>query len=162
MSGQPPQDPSWQDQPGQQERVNQQPSADAAGATYPQQGMGGGAGYPPPPFGQGGYGELPGVPSQRGFLASLFDFGFNSFVTPTIIKVLYMLGVVVIGLAALGWVITDFGVNVVFGLVTLVIIAPIVSVLMIAFLRIALEFYMVIFRMAGDIREIRQRGGGLG
>jgi len=37
----------------------------------------------------------------KGFLASLFDTSFSSLVTPRVIKVIYIISMVVIGLAAL-------------------------------------------------------------
>jgi hypothetical protein len=145
MAGMPPQDPSWQGgQPGGQ------------GRPYPEQ-SGGYQAYPP---------SQPGGPdydvSAKGFVASLFDFGFNSFVTPKVIKFIYVLYMIVIGLGALSFLIFSFKVSAIFGIIALVILCPLYFIVSLAFLRIVLEFYIVVFRMAEDIRSIRNRGGGFG
>ena len=44
----------------------------------------------------------------RGFFGALFDFGFNSYATPVVIKVLYILGLVGIGLGYVGLVVSGF------------------------------------------------------
>jgi len=97
--------------------------------------------------------------SQKGFFRSLFDFGFNSFVTPKVIKVLYVLVMVVAGLGALGLLIAAFEVSPIVGILSLVIGCPIYLFLTVAFYRVVLEFFMVVFRMAEDMRAIRDRGG---
>lgn len=40
--------------------------------------------------------------NKKGFFATLYDFEFNSFITPVFIRVLYGVGLVVIAVAALG------------------------------------------------------------
>src|ERR1700691_4527539 len=112
--------------------------------------------------------ELPttGVRHQtagsKGFLSSLFDFGFTSFVTPTVIKVLYVLILIGTALSALVFTITAFRAGPIFGIGVLVIGDPLFIIIVLAFYRIILEFFVVIFRVAEDIRAIRERGGGLG
>jgi hypothetical protein len=44
-----------------------------------------------------------------------------------------------------------------FGVVTLVILAPVYFVLGLSVFRVMLEFFMVVFRMAEDIHDIRER-----
>jgi hypothetical protein len=136
--------------------------ADSARAAYGQAGRplygDGRASANPAP---GGIGQS--APQQRGdakgFLGALFDFGFTSFVTPKVVKVLYVLIVIGVGLSALLLAVTAFRVNVAFGFVALVIAAPLYFLVVTAFYRIALEFFMVIFRISDDIRAIRERGG---
>ena len=94
----------------------------------------------------------------RGFLAALFDFGFTSFVTPKVIKVLYVLIVIGTVLSAVTFTFTAFQASVAFGLLTLVFGAPLFILIVLAIYRIILEFFVVIFRVAEDIRALRERG----
>ena len=94
----------------------------------------------------------------KGFLGALFDFSFTSFVTPKVVKVLYILIVVVVGLSAVGFALSVLATNVGLGLIVLLIGAPLYFLVVTALYRITLEFFMVIFRMAQDIRAIRERG----
>ncbi len=125
------------------------------------------ANQPPP-----GMNQPPGIPpyqpvsntqgygvSDAGFFKSLFDFSFNSFVTPRIIKILYILMIVVAGLTALAALVTAFQISAVVGILSLIIGCPIYLFITIAFYRVVLEFFMVAFRMADDMRAIRNRGG---
>ena len=94
----------------------------------------------------------------KGFLGALFDFSFTSFVTPKVVKVLYILIVVVVGLSAVGFALSVLATNVVLGLIVLLIGAPLYFLVVTALYRITLEFFIVIYRMAQDIRAIRERG----
>ena len=101
--------------------------------------------------------------STKGFVSSLFDFGFTSFVTPTVIKVLYVLILIGTVLSALAFTITAFKASPIAGIGVLVIGDPLFIIIVLAFYRIILEFFIVIFRVSEDIRAIRERGGdGLG
>jgi hypothetical protein len=101
----------------------------------------------------------PGVASSsKGFLASLFDFGFNSFVTPKVVKVVYVLMTIVISLGTIGIIITGFRVNIAAGIFFLVIVAPLFFFIYLALWRIALEVFILLFRIGDDIRSIRDRG----
>ena len=96
--------------------------------------------------------------AAKGFLGSLFDFSFNSFVTPKIIKVLYALITIGTVITALFYSYVDYRVNAAFGILTLFVIAPLVSLIILASWRIFLEFFMIIFRISDDIRQVRERG----
>jgi hypothetical protein len=96
--------------------------------------------------------------SARGFVASLFDFGFTSFVTPTVVRVLYVLIMIVLALIGLGSVVVAFALNKLFGIFTLIIAAPLTFFISLALYRIVLELFVVIFRVAEDIHVIRERG----
>jgi hypothetical protein len=93
-----------------------------------------------------------------GFLGALFDFGFTSFVTPKVIKVLYMLIVIGTVLSALVFTIMVFEASVAFGVLTLVVGDPLFILIVLAIYRIILEFFVVTFRVAEDIRALRERG----
>jgi hypothetical protein len=94
----------------------------------------------------------------RGFLGALFDFGFTSFVTPKVIKVLYMLIVVGTVLSALVFTVMVFKASVAFGVLTLLVGDPLFILIVLAIYRIILEFFVVTFRVAEDIRALRERG----
>lgn len=108
---------------------------------------GGGSG----PYGGGG--PLAGQPSGKGFLGALFDMSFTTFVTPMIIKVVYIIGLVAIGLGTLFFAVSGFfGDNPGLGIVTL-IVSPIVGLLYLCFFRMMCEFYLAITRMSEDINR---------
>jgi Domain of unknown function (DUF4282) len=94
----------------------------------------------------------------RGFLGALFDFGFTSFVTPKVIKVLYMLIVIGTVVSALVFTFVAFKASLVFGFLTLVIGDPLFIVIVLAIYRIILEIFVIGFRAAEDIRVLRERG----
>jgi Domain of unknown function (DUF4282) len=96
--------------------------------------------------------------TAKSFMASLFDFGFNSFVTPKVVKVIYVLMMILIGLGALLFAISAFRLNPVFGVISLFILCPLFFLVELALWRIVLELFIVIFRIADDLRLIRVRG----
>ncbi len=103
-----------------------------------------------------------GAPQQatesKGFFGALFDFSFTSFVTTKIIKVLYVLILVLAVLTALVYTIIAFKVSAGFGILTLVIGDPLFIIIVMAFWRLVLEAFAVVFRIAEDIRALRERG----
>lgn len=110
-----------------------------------------GGGYPAPPQGpMGSYGQDDG----KGFFAALFDFSFNSFVTPKIVKFVYVLATIAIGLFVLIFVIASFADSAGAGLVVL-FLAPIVGLIYLAFIRMGLEFCFALVRMSDDIHARR-------
>ena len=122
-------------------------------AGQPSYGAGPG-GQPAGPGGQPSAGRAPYATQQLptaepdGVLGALFDFSFTSFVTPRVVKVLYILIVVVVGLSAVGFALSVLATNVGLGLIVLLIGAPLYFVVVTALYRITLEFFMVIYRMA--------------
>lgn len=116
-------------------------------AGYPEQAT---AGYPSP--------SQEGARS-KGFVGSLFDFGFTSFVTPTVVKVLYVLIMIVLGLTGLGFAVSAFSLNKIAGIFVLIVVAPLFFFVSLALYRIVLELFVVIFRIAEDLRAIRNRDG---
>jgi len=142
--------PIWQPDP-QQGAPGQ--GAPARGA--PQQGV-----FAPGAAQQGVF--APGAPQQaaesKGFFGALFDFSFTSFVTTKIIKVLYVLIFVLAVVSALVYTIIAFRVSAGFGILTLVIGDPLFIIIVMAFWRLVLEAFVVVFRIAEDIRALRERG----
>jgi hypothetical protein len=94
---------------------------------------------------------------SKGFLAALFDFSFTSFVTTKIIKALYVLIMILTVLSALSYTILAFKVSAAFGLITLIIGDPLFIIIVMAFWRLVLEFFVVVFRIAEDTRAMRER-----
>jgi len=165
------QQPAWHGQQpypgGYGQQQPQQPEQPAYGS------------YPPPPTQSGAYGQaLPswqqtagqqryaGYPAGTGgyppqnespsFFGALFDFSFNSFATPVVIKVLYILGLVGIALGYVAVVISGFADSPLTGLVAL-IGGAVVALFYVIFFRVFLEFYHAVVRMSEDIRAMRNR-----
>ena len=90
----------------------------------------------------------------KGFFRSLFDLSFGSLVTPRIIKVIYVITLIGIGLLAILFIISAFGTSSFLGAVTLLILAPIFSLFYIVYARVFLEFFLAIFRMAETNAEL--------
>jgi hypothetical protein len=106
-------------------------------------------GTPPPsePIGQPG---PPPTASGKGFFGALFDFKFEHFVTPMIVKFVYVLALIAL---VLGWVIflvAGFAQDTSYG-VSVLILGPIALILYLALIRMTLEFYLAIVRMSQDI-----------
>jgi len=93
----------------------------------------------------------------RGFFGALFDFSFTSFVTVKIIKVLYILITVLVALTYLGYLAFSFIASPGLGIITL-IFGAVISVIILAFWRLVLESFVVVFRIAEDLRAVRERG----
>jgi hypothetical protein len=115
-----------------------------------------------PPQWQGIAGVKPAAPrtkqqGEKGFLGSLFDFSFSSFVTPKIIKVLYVLFTIWTALIGITILIIGFKTGgVAGGLFTLIIIEPIFLLLTLGIYRVVLEAFMVIFRIYEETKKIRE------
>jgi hypothetical protein len=91
---------------------------------------------------------------QTGFFRSLFDISFSSLITTKVIKFLYVISLIVIGLAALFFIVAAFTRSPGSGVVTLVIIAPLFSLLYVVYTRVILEFIIVVFRISEYNREM--------
>ena len=94
----------------------------------------------------------------KGFLGALFDFGFTSFVTPKVVKALYMLIMIGTVVSALVFTIIMFRVSTPFGILTLLVADPLFILIVMAIYRMILEFFLVVFRVAEDIHALRERG----
>lgn len=123
------------------------------GQTGPQYGTTGsgpgGPSYGPGPqnYGYSGYSQ------KRGFFGRLFDFSFEEFITPSIIKILFIISIVVIGLGVLGGIIVGFMSGVGTGFFFL-IGGLIGGFLWILYVRVLLELFIVFFRIHDNTEEI--------
>jgi len=165
------QQPAWHGQQpypgGYGQQQPQQPEQPAYGS------------YPPPPTQPGGYGQAQpswqqtagqqryaGYPAGTGgfppqnespnFFGALFDFGFNTFATPVVIKVLYILGLIAIALGYVIIVISGFADSPLTGLAAL-IGGAVGALFYVIFFRVFVEFYYAVVRMSEDIRAMRNR-----
>jgi hypothetical protein len=86
---------------------------------------------------------------QKGFFASLFDVSFSSLITTKVIKAIYVLSMVVIGLVGLVFLLAAVfsensgGAEVVFAL----IVVPVVALIYLVYTRVLLEVIIVLFRI---------------
>lgn len=158
-----------------------QPGPGYPTASYPPPNAPGGYGqapqaWPPQGPGQPGGQRGPGWPGQvqqhapaglgpggmspqgeaQSFSGALFDFGFNTFATPVVIKVLYILSLVGIGLFYVFAVISAFSQGVLTGLLTLVV-GGVVALLSLIYTRVLLELLYAVVRIAEDVRLMRNR-----
>lgn len=95
--------------------------------------------------------------SQKGFIGSLFDFSFSSFIATKLIKVLYGLSMLGSAVVALVLIVGGFGDSMVMGLFTLFIIAPLAFFAMIIYARIMMEMMIVLFRISENLQELADR-----
>jgi uncharacterized protein DUF4282 len=96
----------------------------------------------------------------KGFFGSLFDYSFSSYITPRIIKVLYVLATILVALWTLVIILIAFKASSGLGIATLLIGGPIYFVIMMIGARLTLEFLSAFFRIHGDVQEINLRTGG--
>jgi hypothetical protein len=145
------------------------PGPGTAGQGMPGSGTSGQGMPGPGPDGQGTPG--PGMPTapigralprqatdSKSFLSALFDFSFTSFVTTKIIKVVYVLILILTALYALAFTIWAFKLGAAAGLFVLIIGDPLFILIVMAFWRLVLESFIVVFRIAEDTRAMRERG----
>lgn len=92
--------------------------------------------------------------TSTGFIDSLMDFSFTSFVTSKIIKLLYGLSIGGAGVLSLILIVTGFGMSTLVGFVMLFIGAPLLFIISVIYSRVLLEIVIVIFRVSEHSAEI--------
>jgi Domain of unknown function (DUF4282) len=95
-------------------------------------------------------GAAPQGSPSKGFFGALFDFRFEHFVTPMIVKFVYILALVALVIAWLVFLVGGFADSVTSGVFVLVV-GPILLLLYLALIRMTLEFYLALVRMSQDI-----------
>lgn len=94
----------------------------------------------------------------EGFLKSLFDVSMKEMITPKIIRILYIIGLIGIGLGVLGSLVAAIVAASTAGigalLVSLITI-PIGALLAVIFLRVYLELIILLFNIYDQLKEIR-------
>ena len=97
----------------------------------------------------------------QSFFSSLFDYSFSSFITPRIIKVLYVLATIGISLWTLFLIVAAFNVSDGAGGGMLLIGGPLFFLFSMIYARVFLELVIAFFRINGNVQEIRdERIGG--
>jgi hypothetical protein len=129
-------------------------------------------GYPPNAYGGQDpaappWQPVPDMPAARigrtssdakGFFGALFDFGFTSFVTPKIIKALYVLYTLWMVVWAIVFLRLGFKYGgAAGGIFTLILVVPIFLLLTLGACRVVLELFMVIHRIHDELKAIRER-----
>src|SRR5580704_4937348 len=99
---------------------------------------------------------------RKGFFGSLFDLSFTSLVTTRIIKVLYVLAIIVIGLYALAFVAAGFNHSSTDGILALVIGAPLFALISLVYTRVLLEVFIALFRIMENTSELVARASAAG
>ena len=87
-----------------------------------------------------------------GFFTALFDFSFTNFVTPILVRFVYLLATVALVASWLIFVFAGFANGVGAGLAAL-ILGPIFVIIYLAVIRMTLEFYLSVVRMSEDIHK---------
>jgi hypothetical protein len=124
------------------------PSSAAVGSTAPPP--------PPPAAPTGGPSGMSSIPDPgregAGFFTALFDFSFTNFVTPILVRFVYLLATVALVASWLIFVFAGFANSVGTGLAAL-ILGPIFVIIYLAVIRMTLEFYLSVVRMSEDIHK---------
>jgi hypothetical protein len=89
------------------------------------------------------------------FLRALFDFSFRQFISPRIMKFLYVLSMIFAALLSLSLVIVGFESSMWIGILALLIGAPLLFLFMVISNRVVLELILIIYRMADNMENIR-------
>jgi hypothetical protein len=97
--------------------------------------------------------ELPSSTTAKGLLASLYDFGFTSLVASKVIRFVYALLVVLYSIGAVVVIIASLRQGSA-GIAALIVV-PIGYLISLIWLRIVMEFLIVVFRMGDDIHSMR-------
>jgi len=88
------------------------------------------------------------------FFKALFDFSFSEFVTPKIIKFLYILFIILAVVQTVIIIASAFAVKLIIGLLIL-IVSPAIFSIMIILARLFLEIIIIIFRIEADLKKSR-------
>jgi hypothetical protein len=86
---------------------------------------------------------------QKGFFASLFDVSFSSLITTKVIKAIYLLSMVVIGLVGLFFILATAARDDAGGgeVIVALILVPIFALIYLVYTRVLLEVIIVLFRI---------------
>ncbi len=94
---------------------------------------------------------------QKNFIGSIFDFSFSSFITTKLIKFLYGASMVLSAIIAVILIFIGFGYSIVLGIITLLIIAPLIFFVLIIIARVELEIMIVLFTIAENMNKIASK-----
>jgi len=108
---------------------------------------------PSGPSGPSGMSSLPNPAREgAGFFTALFDFSFTNFVTPILVRFVYLLATVALVatwlIALFAGFVRGFGSG-----LTVLVLGPVFLVIYLAVIRMTLEFYLSVVRMSEDIHK---------
>ena len=103
---------------------------------------------------------VPPIDKQQAasFFSSLFDLSFTNFITPKIIKVLFVISIVLLSLETLSIVGFAFMNSAIGGIFTLLIIAPLILLFGVIYARVVMEVLIQIFRGVEYLAEMAKQG----
>ena len=90
-------------------------------------------------------------------LAGVFDFSFEKFITPSIVKIVYIVVMVMAGLMWLTLTISGLSAGGFGGLLGGLIFGGLAAVLMVLFYRIFLELTMILFRIHDNTEKLANK-----
>ncbi|MGW8568014.1 DUF4282 domain-containing protein [Isoptericola sp. NPDC055881] len=93
-----------------------------------------------------------------GFLGALFDYSFSRYITPSVVKVVYIIVTVLVALAWLGGLAASFQSSVWAGILFLVF-GWIVALVYLAIARITLEFFVAVITVSEKVNAYAERDG---
>ena len=107
------------------------------------------------------------VQQDAKFFKGLVDPSFDTLITPKIIRTLYIVAMVLVGLAAIGFLFTGvrtlfsglrygFGGIAISGIV-MIVLSPIVAVVYLALMRVTFEVAITLFKIKDYLQEIAER-----
>lgn len=100
--------------------------------------------------------------TAKGFLRSLYDFGFTSLITMRIIKFVYALLVISYSIVAVILLLVGLASGKPAGILLAIIFVPIFYLIYLIMLRIWMEVIVVFFKIGEDVHAIRHRAAGRG
>ena len=153
-------DPNPPEQPSFNRPAGGDPTTPLPSSQPPSPAPGAGSTPPPPPVvpaaPTGGPGGMSGIPDPAtegaGFFTALFDFSFTNFVTPILVRFVYLLATVALVASWLIFVFVGFAQGAGTGLAAL-ILGPVFVVIYLAVIRMTLELYLSVVRMSEDIHK---------
>ncbi len=95
----------------------------------------------------------------KGFFAALFDVSMKEMVTPKIIRVLYLVGLIVIGIGVLVSIVTSLIAafnNGFIALLITIIAVPVGAIIAVIFFRIYMELIILLFNIYDLLKDIKQ------
>lgn len=121
----------------------------------PDPGLYPGSEYPP----DRSAGSLPPIGAAGGnFFGALFDFSFSRYITPTVVKVVYVIVVVITAIYWLGGLIASFAQDWWVGVLFL-LFGWILALLYLAFVRIVLECFVALISISQKVNAYAKRDG---
>ena len=92
------------------------------------------------------------------FWSSLFDLSFTTFITESIVKILYVLCILGAVIFSIFLIFNAFSLSFVSGILTLIIVAPLIFLISIIYTRIMMEIIIAVFRIWENTSKLVEQG----